>query len=93
MMRLLAFLLITPSAAHAFDRHQNPGDLPRALGQRDPSQPSEPVPPARYRSVTATTKTYRPVDPLPWPELNRRVTPRPKQEPAKREPAAIPKRN
>lgn len=93
MMRILAIFLLAPNAAHAFDRHQHAGGLPHALGQRDPSQPIAPVPRARYQSVTATTKTYRPVDPLPWSELNRRVTPRPKQEPAKREPSPIPKRN
>lgn len=32
--------------------------------------------PSHYRSITAGTKTYRPVEPLPWDELNRRVAPK-----------------
>jgi hypothetical protein len=89
MTRLIVLLLLlTPTAAAAFDRHQHAADLPRVLGDRDPSDPSERVPRATYQSVTAATKSYRPVAPLPWDELNRRVAPRPKQDPA-----AAPKRN
>ena len=89
MTRLLVLLLLlSPTAVLAFDRHQATEGLPRAFGERDPSDPSEPVPRTGYRSVTSATKTYRPVDPKPWDELNRRVTPRPKGEPD-----ATPKKN
>lgn len=93
MLRLLTLLclllgLLAPNAALAFDRHQHAADLPRVFGDRDPSDPDARVPRAPYQSVTAATKTYRPVAPLPWDELNRRVAPRPKQDPA-----AAPKRN
>lgn len=89
MLRLLILLgLFAPNAALAFDRHQHADALPRLFGDRDPSDASSPVPRATYQSVTAATKTYRPVAPLPWDELNRRVAPRPKQDPA-----AVPKRN
>jgi hypothetical protein len=44
----------------------------RAQGAADPRSP---VPPVRYESITAGTKSYRPVEPLPWPEVNRRVAP------------------
>ena len=82
MTRLLSLLIfLAPNAVLAFDRHQSADDLPRVLGDRDPSDAGERVPGAGYQSVTAATKSYRPVDPLPWDELNRRVTPRPKQEP------------
>ena len=86
MSRLLtlAVLLIAPTTAQAFDRHQWRTDLPTAFGERDPSDPGAPVPRTTFPSVTAATKSYRPVDPLPWDELNRRVTPRPKQEPQKK---------
>lgn len=88
MLRLLTLLsLLAPNAALAFDRHQHVADLPRVFGDRDPSDRDARVPRATYQSVTAATKTYRPVAPLPWDELNRRVTPRPKQDPA-----AVPKR-
>ena len=83
MTRLFVLmLLLTPTAATAFDRHQHIADLPSVLGDRDPSDPGERVPRFTYKSVTAATKSYRPVDPLPWDELNRRVAPRPKQDPA-----------
>ena len=90
MTRLIVLmLLLVPTAAAAFDRHQIRGDLPRVLGVRDPSDPGERVPRVTYKSVIATIKTYRPVDPLPWDELNRRVMPRPKPKPG----AAVPKTN
>jgi len=87
MIRLIIFmLLLAPTAADALDRHQSRGGLPRTLGDRDPSDAGERVPRATYKSVTAASKTYRPVEPLPWDELNRRVTPRSKQDP-------VPKKN
>lgn len=89
MQRMLILLcLLVPNAALAFDRHQHAADLPRVFGGRDPSDAGSQVPRVSYQSVTAATKTYRPVDPLPWYELNRRVAPRPKHDPA-----AVPKRN
>ena len=80
----LLLLAVLPSTAEAFDWPHGTRDLPRVIGERDPSDPWTRVPRGGYQSVTAATKTYRPVAPLPWDELNRRVTPRPKQEaPAK----------
>lgn len=32
--------------------------------------------PSHYQSITAGTKSYRPVEPLSWEELNRRVAPK-----------------
>lgn len=89
MTRLIVFMfLLAPTTALAFDRHQHPADLPRVFGDRNPSDAGSRVPRISYQSVTSATKTYRPVDPLPWDERNRRVAPRPKQDPA-----AVPKRN
>lgn len=83
MTRFLVLLvLIYPGAARAFDPNQPVRELPRVFGDRDPSDPRERVPGTSYKSVTAATKTYRPVEPLPWDELNRRVAPRPKQDPS-----------
>jgi hypothetical protein len=45
-----------------------------ALG-RDPANPDASVPPARYSPVISGMKSYRPVEPLPWGDVNRRVTP------------------
>jgi hypothetical protein len=42
---------------------------------RDPAEPGVRVPPARYSPVTSGTKSFRPVEPLPWGDINRRVTP------------------
>ena len=89
MTRILILVsLLAPNAALAFDRHQHTADLPRVFGDRDPGDPGSRVPRISYKSIPSATKTYRPVDPLPWDELTRRVAPRPKQDPA-----AAPKRN
>lgn len=81
-MRIIIFLsvisLATSAVAFDLGRHDQP--LPRVIGERDPSDPRARVPRGGYQSVTAASKTFRPVAPLPWDELNRRVTPRPKQE-------------
>jgi hypothetical protein len=42
---------------------------------RDPADPSASVPPAGYAPVTSGTKSYRPVQPAPWGNVNRGVTP------------------
>jgi hypothetical protein len=39
------------------------------------ADPGAPAPPVRYESITAGTKSYRPVEPMPWPDVNRRVAP------------------
>jgi hypothetical protein len=41
----------------------------------DPADPTAPVPASGYRSITSGTKSYRPVEPLPWGDVNRRVAP------------------
>jgi hypothetical protein len=51
---------------------------PPTLGDRDPSNPSQPVPPATYRPVTSGLQSFRPVDPLPWGSQNQNVAPKPK---------------
>ena len=43
---------------------------------RDPANPDASVPPARYSPVISGTKSYRPVEPLPWGDVNRRVMPK-----------------
>jgi hypothetical protein len=42
-----------------------------------PADPAAQVPPSRYRPVTTGTQTFEPVEPLPWQDLNRKVTPPP----------------
>lgn len=42
---------------------------------RDPADPAAGVPPARYNPIISGTKTFRPVEPLPWGDVNRRVAP------------------
>jgi len=41
----------------------------------DPANPNAPTPPARYSPVLSGTQSYRPVEPLPWGDVNRRVSP------------------
>jgi len=55
-----------------------------------PDDPGAPAPSARYRPVTSGTKTYRPVEPLPWGDVNRRVAPQPQQAPAGKDKGTTP---
>ena len=58
-------------------------------GEREPSwpyagaMPDEPiaVPAARYVPLGADTKSYRPVEPMPWGDVNQRVAPRKDKSP------------
>jgi hypothetical protein len=43
-----------------------------------PDDPAAPVKANRYSPVTLGTRSYRPVEPLPWGDVNRRVAPRQK---------------
>jgi hypothetical protein len=42
---------------------------------RGPADPDAPVPPARYAPVMSGTKSFRPVQPEPWGDVNRSVAP------------------
>ena len=46
-----------------------------------PDDPGARVPEAGYRPITAGTKRYRPLEPLPWGQVNRRVMPKDAQAP------------
>lgn len=48
------------------------------LAGPDPSNPTQQAAPSRYHSTTESYVRRRPVEPLPWIEQNRRVTPAPK---------------
>jgi hypothetical protein len=48
----------------------------------DPANPNAPTPPTRYSPVLSGAQSYRPVEPLPWGDVNRRVTPPDAQLPA-----------
>jgi hypothetical protein len=41
-----------------------------------PADPGAPVKANRYSPVTSGTKSYRPVEPLPWGDVNKRVAPK-----------------
>jgi hypothetical protein len=47
-----------------------------AARSRAPDDPAAPIHAYPYRSVTSGTKSYRPVEPLPWGGVNRRVAPK-----------------
>lgn len=51
-----------------------------------PDDPMAPVPPSRYGSIMSGTKSYRPVEPLPWGDVIRRVMPKAKQPDAEQAP-------
>jgi hypothetical protein len=50
-----------------------------------PDQPIA-VPYAHYGSVMSGTRSFRPVEPLPWGGVNRRVTPDQQAPPSKQQP-------
>ena len=64
--------------------------LTTAVSAATPDDPGAPAPTARYSPATSGTKTYRPVEPLPWGDINRRVTPPPKQMPADQDKGTMP---
>lgn len=42
----------------------------------DPANADAIVPPARYNTVLSGSQSFRPVEPLPWGDVNRRVMPK-----------------
>jgi len=61
-----------------------------AVHAASPDDPGAPASSARYRPVTSGTRTYRPVEPLPWGDVNRRVAPQPQQAPEGKDKGARP---
>ena len=53
--------------------------LPVIHSGPDPADGKSAVVPTVYKSVTAGTANYRPVEPKSWREMNERVAPRPGQ--------------
>jgi hypothetical protein len=67
--RLLMILVTSPFLAAWGDRNlqwPHVGPMPD-----DPTRGGR----SHYQSITAGTKSFRPVEPLPWGEINRRVAP------------------
>lgn len=62
LIRTLSWLLLIPITASP------------AVG-RDPANPDAVIPPARYSPVLSGSQSFRPVQPLPWGDVNRRVMP------------------
>lgn len=67
MLRLLSFTFLSSTLAGC-------AAIPSYLER--PTDPSQTTVPQRYAPVAAETKTYRPVGPKGWEELNRRVAPK-----------------
>ena len=57
------------------------GECGALAGERTPDDPAAKAPRVRYSSVMAGTKAYMPVDPMPWGDVNRRVSPKPPPKP------------
>lgn len=77
---LVAILqLIGPAYAH--ERLWWHRALPYPYAERDPSDPNAAMSALRYRPVTRELRSYRPIDPLPWGDVNKRVTPSPNPAP------------
>lgn len=81
MVLFLAGSFADVATAHELFRRE----LAYPYAAHDPANPNEGGS-ARYSSVTAGLQSYRPVDPLPWGDVNRRVSPQSGQskEPAKK---------
>ena len=60
--RTLSWLLLTWLSAASAVAH-------------NPANPDIGVPPARYSPVLSGSQSFRPVEPLPWGDVNRRVMP------------------
>lgn len=79
VMPVAITLLAAPAGAHEwFLWHRA---LPYPYAGRDPSDPGAGLSTPRYHAVTRELRSYRPVDPLPWGDVNKRVTPIPKPPP------------
>ena len=88
--RLLTALAIIPVGlcvfavpASAHDWLRRGPHLINPYAERDPSIPWEDTSTVRYRSVTGGLESYRPVEPLPWGDINRGVSPTPNPVPKK----------
>ncbi len=71
--------MATPAPAHEWIRWDR--KLAYPYSERDPSDPNVGVAASSYRPVTRDLGSFRPMDPLPWGEVNRRVMPIPKPPP------------
>jgi hypothetical protein len=72
-------MIATPAQAHEWFRWDR--TVPYPYRERDPSDPNVEAVTSDYRSVTRELGSYRPIDPLPWGDVNKRVTPIPKPPP------------
>lgn len=84
MTRLAAFFVVLTALGDAADAHERfwwHHALSYPYAERDPSSPWAGASTVRYRSVTREIQSYRPVEPLPWGDVNRGVTPVPKPPP------------
>lgn len=76
LVALVASSLL-PAAAVAFDGEWLRHRLADPYVERDASLPWLSTR-SSYHSITGDLRSYRPVDPLPWGDINRRVSPPPK---------------
>jgi hypothetical protein len=60
--------------------------LPYPYVERDPSNPYAAISALTYSPVTQDLRPYRPVEPLPWGDVNKRVSPNSSSTPNKEEP-------
>lgn len=72
----------TPAQAHEWFHWDR--TLPYPNGARDPSDPDVEAATFGHTPVTREIGSYQPVDPSPWGDVNKRVTPIPKPPPQQR---------
>ena len=76
---VVIFTHVVPAEAHEW-RWWHRG-LTYPYAERDPSNPWAGASTIKYRSVTSGLESFRPVEPLPWGDLNKGVEPAPKPPP------------
>jgi len=75
-LAVVIFAPVVPAQAHEWPWWRHGLTYPYA--ERDPSNPWAGPSTVKYRSVTREIQSYRPIEPLPWGDVNRGVTPTPK---------------
>lgn len=66
--------VVSPAQAHEWFWRDRV--LPYPYAARDPSDPGSASSHLSYQRITRGLGTYRPIDPLPWGDVNKRVTPK-----------------
>jgi hypothetical protein len=71
----VAAIGLADSSARAHEWFWRDRVLPYPYAGRDPLDPGSSSSRLNYQPITRGLESYRPIDPLPWGDVNKRVTP------------------